>query len=127
MAEPHQEGQPNGALLRDVNNNDDGSDDGAGFLGESSSDDDTSILLRDVNHEDDGSDDGAGFLEESSFDDDTSMDDDREESVIPTPDEVELEYTYPDDFQDRAWQDVVDFILLSFEHQLRGCARHSCW
>ena len=36
-----------------------------------------------------------------------SDDEDREESVIPTPDEVELEYTYPDDFQDRAWQDVI--------------------
>ena len=91
MAEPQQEGEPNGALLQDVNHDDDGS----ALFEESSSDDDISM-------DDDSS------MDDGSSDDDSDDNNDREESVIPTPDEVELEYTYPDDFQDREWQDVIE-------------------
>jgi len=48
--------------------------------------------------------------EEVEDDDDDDDDDDDEESVVPTADEVELEYTFPDDFPDRsfdAWRTVV--------------------
>ena len=86
MVEPQQEGEPNGALIWDVNNN----DDGRGLLGESASDDDTSM-------DDDTSNDS---------DDDES--DDEESVVVPTPDEVELEYTFPDDFRDRELSDVIE-------------------
>ena len=99
MAEPQQEGEPNGALIRDVNHD----DDSRGLLEESSSDDDTSM-------DDDTSVDDDSSMDDGSSDDDSDSDDvsSDEELVIPTPDEVELEYTYPDDFQDRAWQDVVE-------------------
>ena len=39
--------------------------------------------------------------------DDSSDDDSSVEEEIPTPEEVTVEYTYPQDFQDRPWQDVV--------------------
>ena len=48
--------------------------------------------------------------EEEDDDDDNNADEDdgsSMESVVPTPDEVELEYTYPQDFVGRRWQDVV--------------------
>ena len=92
MAEPQQEGKSNGAPIRDVNHD----DDGRGLFEESSSDDDTSM-------------DGDSSMDDGSSDDDIEADRPDEDDDIPTPDELELEYTYPDDFQDRAWQDVVDF------------------
>lgn len=38
---------------------------------------------------------------------DSSDDDSSVEEEIPTPEEVTVEYTYPQDFQGRRWQDVV--------------------
>ena len=90
MAEPQQEGKSNGAPIRDVNHD----DNGRGLFEESSSDDDTSM-------------DGDSSMDDGSSDDDIEADRPDEDDDIPTPDELELEYTYPDDFQDRAWKDVI--------------------
>ena len=60
---------------------------------------------------DNGDDDTADSSDnEEELEDDGDDHSDGEESVVPTADEVELEYTYPDDFPDRsyeAWRRVV--------------------
>ena len=58
----------------------------------------------DDNATDTGSDDDENE-EEDDDEEDTSSDD--ESVVIPTPDDVEHEYTYPQDFEGKSWQDVV--------------------
>lgn len=45
--------------------------------------------------------------EEADRSDDEDVSDDESIVVIPTPDNVEHEYTYPQDFVGRSWQDVV--------------------
>ena len=50
--------------------------------------------------------------ENDSSDDDSSV----EEEVVPTPEEVTMEYTYPQDFQDRLWQDVVGRNAITRRH-----------
>ena len=57
-----------------------------------------------IDHSDDDDEE-----EDDAVDDvtDSSSEDEEEEPVIPTPEEVELEYTFPQDFQGRSWQDVV--------------------
>ena len=49
--------------------------------------------------------------ENDSSDDDSSV-----EEEIPTPEEVVVEYTYPQDFQDRPWQDVVGRDAVTGQH-----------
>ena len=59
--------------------------------------------------------DGEMAADTDNDDDDDDDDDDdeeeeeggEEEPIIPTPEEVELEYTYPNDFIGRRWRDVV--------------------
>ena len=61
--------------------------------------------------EQDSTDQHDTDTEEDSDDDDDDDDDDDSssiESVVPTPEEVELEYTYPRDFQGRSWYDIVN-------------------
>jgi len=55
--------------------------------------------------EEEGSSENEEEVEDDDSDDDDDDDDDSddEESVVPTADEVELEYTYPDDFPDRSF------------------------
>ena len=74
--------------------------------GDSTTDDDDD----DDNSMDDGNNsmDDDSSDESSDDDDDDDSDNDSEESVVPTPDEVEVEYTYPDDFRDRGWRDVIE-------------------
>ena len=62
------------------------------------------------NPPDDDDDNEEEEEENDDGDDDDDDDSDDEESVVPTADEVELEYTYPDDFPDRsfdAWRTFV--------------------
>ena len=58
----------------------------------------------DDNATDTGSDDDENE-EEDDDEEDTSSDD--ESVVIPTPDDVEHEFTYPQDFEGKSWEDVV--------------------
>ena len=55
------------------------------------------------NPPDDDDDNEEEEEENDDGDDDDDDDSDDEESVVPTADEVELEYTYPDDFPDRSF------------------------
>ena len=57
-----------------------------------------------IDHSDDDDEE-----EDDAVDDvtDSSSEDEEEEPVIPTPEEVELEYTFPQDFQGRSWHGVV--------------------
>ena len=50
--------------------------------------------------EDEDEEDADGSDEEDDSDDESRV-------VIPTPDDVEHEYTYPQDFEGKSWQDVV--------------------
>ena len=64
--------------------------------------------------EDDGDadeDDNDNAFSDSSFDsdDDDSISIESVVPVVPTPDDVELEYTYPRDFVGRHWVDVVQW------------------
>ena len=45
---------------------------------------------------------------EDDDEDDSSEDDSSVEGDIPTPEEVTVEYTYPQDFQGRRWQEIVN-------------------
>ena len=66
---------------------------------------------RDDENEDGDEDDFDEDMDDSDSDDSDSDDDDDDDSFIedevPTPEEVELEYTFPQDFLGRSWQDVV--------------------
>ena len=55
-------------------------------------------------HQDDETD---SHEEDEGADDDNSSEEAEEEEPIPTPEEVELEYTFPQDFVGRSWEDVV--------------------
>ena len=63
------------------------------------SDNDDIIVIDDDSDNDNDNDDDDIIV----VDDDSDSDDD-----IPTPDEVEVEYTFPDDFRDREWYEVME-------------------
>ena len=52
----------------------------------------------------------AVFLDDSddAFDDDNSDEDRHSLGPVPTPEEVDVEYTYPQDFHGRTWEEVID-------------------
>merc|ERR1711865_777991 len=64
-----------------------------------------------IDEDEDTEDDEVESDEDDGEEDvsDSSSEDEEEEEAprIPTPEEVDLEYTYPQDFQGRSWQDVV--------------------
>ena len=65
----------------------------------------------DTDEEDDDSDEDVG---NDDNDDGSSIE--SVVPVVPTPDEVELEYTYPNDFQGRHWTDVVERNAVTGRH-----------
>ena len=100
MAEAHVEELDAEAVIHDSVDND--SDD-------EEDDDEDEDDIHDEGVDDDNSDD----VEEDDGDEEEEVDvSDDEESVVPTPDEVVLEYTYPDDFQGQnwyqSWRNVVE-------------------
>ena len=113
------------AAMNDNDNNDDNNDDDddeeeeeddlqdGGADESNSADDEEEAAGNNTDEGDDGDDDDRNSREsarsaESDNEDLDSEADSSDDDDIPTPEQVEVEYTYPDDFQDREWADVVE-------------------
>ena len=104
MAEAHVEPEAEAVIYGGANavegNSDDEEEDASDDDDEEEEDDD----IIGIDDDDDSDNDDIILIDDDSDSDDVSS----AEEDIPTPDQVEVEFTYPDDFQNRMWEDVVD-------------------
>ena len=97
----------------DEDNDDEEVEEGNGDDGDNDDDDEEEEEEEggDTDEEDDDSDED---VDNDDNDDGSSIE--RVVPVVPTPDDVELEYTYPNDFQGRHWTDVVERNAVTGRH-----------